>query len=76
MLRIVTALAIVAFSATVLPAQQQLDMAKLAPMLQLQRDAANNQIAALLAQLQDVGEKMKALEVENAALKAKLPPEK
>lgn len=50
-------------------AQQQPDPAKLLPMVQAQRDAANNQIAFCASQNVEFTERIKSLEAELAKLK-------
>lgn len=53
---------------------QQPDPAKLLPMVQAQRDAANNQIAFCAAQNSEFVERIKTLEAELAKLKPVEPP--
>jgi hypothetical protein len=54
-------------------AQQPVDPAKLVPMLQAQRDAANNQVAFCATQNADYAERIRALEAELAKLKPAEP---
>jgi hypothetical protein len=52
---------------------QQPDPAKLAPFLQMQRDAANNQVAACAVLSNELIERVKTLEAELAKLKPAEP---
>jgi hypothetical protein len=68
------AMAIMSFVLIAAAPAQQPDPAKLLPMVQAQRDYANNQVASCAAQSTEYTERIKALEAELAKLRPAEPP--
>lgn len=68
-MKILLALLLLTSTAFAQQPQQQVDPLKLVPILQSQRDTANNQVVLCSVQAADLVEKVKQLEAELAKLK-------